>query len=236
MRDTAHFDLHQFANRKAQPVAAHVTADGIESNSLSFDDYARSHCFQHKLFASRRTPPSWAFNLRDLGLLLARFLERRAGIICPRIDTPQRRVVHAHSKSLSSIPANAAVLSRMSADYVTAKNAGEEARARVIERQIRTLDGKLVLDQHGPTLIVGIVWYYYRCGYSSVDTAAALNHAVSPVGVRQVAHRLERLWERMQNGTDKKPAAKMMPAEREIKRAQSRAYSARTGNTCGPTA
>jgi hypothetical protein len=222
MRDAARFDRYQF-DRKALPVDAHVTADGIESNALSFDDYDKAHCFTHKLFASRRnTPPSWAMNLGELGLLLARYFERRAGIICPRIDTPQRRVIHAQSKILAAIPAQVAVLDRLSREFVTAKNTGD-TRAGVLEKQIRSLDGKLCIDKRGPALIVGIIHYFFRVGYDSVETAAALNHAVSPVGCRQIASRLTRLWEQMQDGTDRKPK----PAE--IRKAKSRAQWERSG-------
>lgn len=222
MRDAARFDRYQF-DRKALPVDAHVTADGIESNALSFDDYDKAHCFTHKLFASRRnTPPSWAMNLGELGLLLARYFERRAGIICPRIDTPQRRVIHAQSKILAAIPAQVAVLDRLSREFVTAKNTGD-TRAGVLEKQIRSLDGKLCIDKRGPALIVGIIHYFFRVGYDSVETAAALNHAVSPVGCRQIASRLTRLWEQMQDGTDRKPK----PAE--IRKAKSRAQWVKSG-------
>jgi hypothetical protein len=138
--------------------------------------------------------------------------------MCPRIDSPERRVMFAQTRIIADRPVFVARLDRLSAEYVELKNAGSDPeRLRVLETQIRALDGKLSIDERGPALIVGIVHYYFRCGYDSPETCAALNHAVSPVGVRQIANRLEKLWERMQNGTDRKPK----PAE--LRNAKTRA-------------
>jgi hypothetical protein len=220
MRADARFDLHQFANRKAHPVEAHQTADGgIESTCLSFGDYASMQTHSRAPFAGRTTtPPSWALNLRQLGCLLARYMERRAGIVCPRVGTPQRRIVHAQTKILAAIPANVALLDRLCREADVRNTDTTRERRRVLEAQIKALDGKLVIDKQGPSLIVGIVHYFFRCGYDSPQTCAALNHRVSPVSVRQIASRLTQLWERMQNGTDHKPK----PAE--IRKAKTRAW------------
>lgn len=190
--------------------------DGSYQDGLSFDDYSRGHQFQHKLFESRSSnPPSWAVNLRELSLLFARCLELRAGINHPRIDTPERRIVCAQNKILRDMPNQVAVLDKMVAERMAST---DPERRRVLERQIRTLDGKLVIDQRGPALIAGIVFYFFRCGYSAPETSTALKGIISPVGVRQMAHRLEQLWQKMQSGQDKKPK----PVERA--RACRRAY------------
>jgi hypothetical protein len=206
MRADARFDLHQFANRKAQPVEAHQTADGgIESTCLSFGDYASMQTHSRAPFAGRTTTPSWASNLRQLGELLARYMERRAGIVCPRVGTPQRRIVHAQTKILAAIPSNVALLDRLCKEADVRNTDTTPERRCVLQAQIKALDGKLVIDKHGPSLVVGIVHYFFRCGYDSVETCAALNHRVSPQAVRQIASRLSQLWQRTQDGTDKKP-------------------------------
>jgi hypothetical protein len=142
-------------------------------------------------------------------------MERRAGIICPRIDSPERRVVFAQAKILKGVPSRIATLDKLIAERMAST---DPERLRALETQIRALDGKLTIDERGPALIVGIVHFYFRCGYDSVETSAALNHVVSPVGVRQIAYRLTQLWKRMQNGTDKKPT------KDELRKAKTRAW------------
>lgn len=182
-------------------------ADGSYASGLSFDELARCHtASKSALFKGRDGCPPWASNLRSLGLLLARYFEKRAGFKHPRIDSPERRVVHAVSKILADVPANVALLDRLTAEYITTKDV-DAARARVLERQIRSLDGRLVIDKGGPSLIVGIIYWWGRMGYDSSETSVALHHQVSPVAVRQIASRLTHLWEKMQNGTDQKPNA-----------------------------
>lgn len=203
MRNDVHYDSHQFANRRVRPVEAHATADGFESTGLAFDDYSRCQISNHGSFASRPvTPPSWAVNLRELSLLLARSLELRAGIHHPRIDTPERRIVYAQNKILRDMPNLVAALDNMVAERMAST---DPERRRELERQICSLDGRLVIDKRGPALIAGVVFYFFRCGYDSRETSAALKGIISPVGVRQMTHRLEQLWQKMQSGQDKKP-------------------------------
>lgn len=193
--------------------------DGSFKDGLDFSDYTRCQTQTNSgLFKGRTGCPSWASNLRELGELLARYMERRAGYTCPRVGTPQRRIIHAQTKIIADRPARIATLDKLTAEYMALKTAGTDPdRLRVVERQIRALDGKLVIDKHGPSLVVGIVQYYFRCGYDSVETAGALNHVVSPVGVRQITHRLTQLWEQMQDGGDRKPS------KDELRKAETRA-------------
>jgi len=193
--------------------------DGSFKDGLDFSDYTRCQTQTNSAFFKGRAGcPSWASNLRQLGELLARYMECRAGIMCPRIDSPERRVMFAQTRIIADRPVFVARLDRLSAEYVELKNAGSDPeRLRALETQIRALDGKLTIDERGPALIVGIIHYYYRCGYDSPETCIALNHAVSPVGVRQIANRLEKLWQRMQDGTDK------MPKPAELRNAKTRA-------------
>ena len=197
------------------PVEAHPTADGYESTGLSFDDYSRCQISSHGSFESRPvTPPSWAVNLRELSLLLARFLELRAGIHAPRIDKPERRIVYAQNKILKATPKWIASLDKLIAERMAST---DPERRRVLETQIRSLDGRLVIDQRGPALIAGVIFYFFRCGYSAPETSAALKGIISNVAIRQMAFRLERLWKLMQSGQDKKPTRE------EICRARRRA-------------
>src|SRR5713101_6357931 len=161
--------------------------DGTYEDGLDFSDYSRAHTESHKFFKGRAAPPSWCLDLRKMGELLARYMEGRALMQCPRLDTPEKRVVYAQNRILARMPQRIATLGKVSHEYVELKNAGgDSGRLRVLERQITTLDGSLVVDQSGPVLIVGIIHYFFRCGYSSPETSAALKHMVSPRSVRQI--------------------------------------------------
>jgi hypothetical protein len=196
-------DTCQFA-RLSHPVEAHATADGFASNGISFDDYEKMQCTSRKLFASRRTPAAWAINNDQLALLLARAYELRAGIFLPGTGSPQDRISFALSKIKSGAPALIALLDRLCGDFVSANNAGDYERAQAIERQIRTVDGRLCIQKR-PAILVGVIHYYLKVGYSSVETSQALRGELSPRAVRQIASRLTALWQRMQDGTDRQP-------------------------------
>lgn len=183
-------------------------------------DYARMQTATKAAFFHGRskTPPTYATDVRKIGELLARYFELRAGIYKPSIGSTQWRLVRAQKKILASLPHKAATLDKLSLEYVTLKNAGTDPdRQRELERQIRTLDGELVIESRGPFLIVGVINYFLRCGYNSSETSTALHGLVSPVNVRRIAARLTKLWEKMQNGTDAKPT------KSEVRRAKHRA-------------
>ena len=117
-----------------------------------------------------------------------------------------------------SPPRQEALLQSLCKRYVAAKNAGDLKTASVLERQVRSLDGSLVIDKRGPAVVCGIIHYFFRVGYNSKETALALKHVASPCAVRQVAWRLNHLWERMKSGND------LPPKPAEIARAKSRAW------------
>lgn len=193
--------------------------DGSYEAGLSYDDHQRGHIETHKLFNGRdRAHPTWCLDLRKMGLLLARYMENRANIK-PRIDTAEKRVVYAQKRILKIVPAMIARLDRLQEERLTLMAAGGDPnRIRGLEKAIRSLDGEIIVAQRGPSLIVGVIHFYFRCGYSSPETSAALKHMLSPQSVRQIAFRLERLWKKMQACEDWKPTKK------EIKAAHSRAY------------
>jgi hypothetical protein len=190
--------------------------DGSYQNGLSYDDYSRGQRKEHKLFESRSsTPPSWAVNLKEMSFLLARYFELRALISRPRIDTPERRIIYAQNRILSRIPSWIATLDKLVAELAAS---ADPERRRVLESRIRTIDTQICVDQRGPALICGIIFYFFRCGYDSGETAAAIKHVISREGIRQIAHRLEKLWQKMQSGNDKKPKPE------EVRRARVRMY------------
>jgi len=202
------------------PVSAHFEADGeAHGNGISFQDYEAMQTQTKALFKGRHAPPSWAVNLRELKLLLARYIEKRALVLCPRIDTPERRTVFAQRKTLKEIPALISRLDRLSEERMALIAAGGDPdRISALTKIIRSLDGEIIAAQKGPVLVCGVIHHFFRCGLSSAETSAALNHMISPPNVRQMASRLEKTWKQMQDGTDKKPTP------REFRRAHRHAY------------
>ena len=120
----------QFANRKSQPVSAHITATGWLSNGLSFQDYSSMHIRTRKSCGERRLPtPAWALNNPMLRRVLVAFLEERAFSKKERAKLRKKaglkeRLNHARAKIISKRPAAILVLDRLCAQYVEIKNNG----------------------------------------------------------------------------------------------------------------
>ena len=125
-----HANEIQFANRKSQPVAAHITATGWLSNGLSFQDYANMHVRTKKSCGERRlATPIWAMNNPMLRRVLVAFIEERAFSKKERAKLRKKagmkeRLNHARAKIISKRPAAMVVLDRLCAEYVEIKNNG----------------------------------------------------------------------------------------------------------------
>ena len=65
-----------FGNRYRQPVSVEFHADGVvTATGFSFEEYAFAQTRVRKMHGERRLEtPSWAFNLSEQRLLLARFM------------------------------------------------------------------------------------------------------------------------------------------------------------------
>jgi hypothetical protein len=185
------FDLYQFADRKAYPASAETC--------IAFADYERMHTERHKLAPERKLDaPLWAYNESALRELLLRFLEGRAFL--KRIQptgTQTERLARACAKLNERVPKKIEVLRDRCRRYVEMRNsdAPDAELLRMAGIEIRNLDTEIRTTARLAEIVCGVVFFYYRCGLNSVDTAERLH--LSPCGVRQILWRLARTWERM---------------------------------------
>lgn len=188
------------------PVSAKLAADGeFESVGLSFNDYERMATTHHRLDSSRRLPkPEWATNDAMLRKLIVRYMEVR-GMVGgafnrrPGTGTDDERIKHAQAAIIARLPRRTATLDRLCKEYVELKRNGRNPqRAKMLEELIEGLDTYIRCSQEdgGMKLTVGIVAYYYRMGYNSVETAAAMK--IKPPLVRRTCWQLENVWKRME--------------------------------------
>jgi hypothetical protein len=137
----------------------------------------------------------------------------------PKIGTPEWRLKMALRKLQKGLPRKSKTLRDLNYEYVTMKRQGADAeRLQKLELNIRTLDGEIRMDLRGEAPVVALIYFQFRLGYNSCQTAAELG--MRPQSVRQIAFRLTALWKKMQNGQDRKPS------KREIENAASRARRA----------
>lgn len=192
-----------FGNRYKNPVSVEFHAGGeVVSTGFSFEDYHFAQTRVQKQSGERRLPtPSWAFNFSEQRLLLARFMEWRAGIIRPRIDTPEKRLRYAYRRYMRVfVPSLRNRLERLCHEFVTCQ---DPKRRRTLEIEIESIDTQLRVAKQGPALIVGIIHHYFGAGLDSVGTAAEFG--IRPPSVRQIIWRLHKTWRAMVDGTDRKP-------------------------------
>jgi hypothetical protein len=219
--NTLNFDGHQFEGlRTTFAVSArYMGLDRWESPGLTFDDYSSMHGHKQVQFHGRdhRIMPSFALNVSEMKLLVARYFELRASIIRPKVGTPEWRLKMALRKIQKNIPRDRELMARLNREYVVLKRQGADpVRLRKMENVIRTLDGEIRMALRGEAPVVALIYFHFRLGYNSVQTASELG--ILPMNIRQLAFRLTHLWERMQSGQDRKPS------KREVANAQVREH------------
>jgi hypothetical protein len=185
------FDPHQFSRPRA-PVHADYAGNGaFSSTGLSFDDYKRMRKGGHVPCRGRRAaPPCWAVNDKELRAVLARFIERRAGLLRPQSGSYAQRIRRARAQLKSRAPAQSALLDRLCRDYVAAKRKPNASRLREREVQIENLDTRLRMIDPLP-IAARLVYLYHRCGLDSVQVATVMH--LKPPHVRMILWRLERV-------------------------------------------
>lgn len=205
-----------FGNRGKKPVSVEFHADGeMTATGFSFEEYNFAQTRTRKMTGERRLPtPSWAFNLKEQRELLARFWEQRAGIRCPRIDTPAKRLRYAYRKYMRDYyPKFLTTMKRLCEELVACN---DPKRRRELEIEIQGLDTQLRTARQGPGTIVAIIHNYYAVGLDSPGTGAEVG--IHPMVIRQTLWRLHKLWRSMCDGTDRKPK----PKEIELAKARER--------------
>jgi hypothetical protein len=205
-----------FGFRYQNPVSVAFHAGGeVTSTGLAFEDYQFAQTRVRKTCGERRLPtPSWAFNISEQRLLLARFMELRAWIKYPRIDTPEKRLRYAFRRYMRVyVPSMRNSLEKLCHELVVCK---DPKRRRTLEIEIRSIDMQLRTAERCPAIVAAIVHHYYGAGLDSVGVGAELG--IRPVSVRQTLNRLHKTWAKMAAGTDFKPTPK------EVRRAQRNEY------------
>jgi hypothetical protein len=188
------FDPHQFAARRAMPCSAET--------ELAFTDYMNAmHTDQRKLAPGRtNSAPHWAYNESAFRELLVRYLEARAFMNRTQpheTGTQRERLERACAKLRERVPEKIETLRGICQRYVALKNSDAPDREQLarLETEIKNLDRDIRTTARLAETIVGVSFYYFRCGLTSVETAERL-HLSSP-GVRQILYRLARTWQRM---------------------------------------
>lgn|GEM_PF-2726948 len=196
------FDNHQFAGRK-RSVYARYTPQGWETSGLGFSDFSwyhhgsgagNMHTVRRKQRQERRLDtPSWAVNDGELCEVILKFCERRvlmsrnpahvaaaaAGLTqTERID----RIRQIELKRATDCERNLMGLRER-------WKSEPEARKPQLEIQIGNMDTQLRFLRLGNLAIAaGVVYLYYRLGYTSVEVAQELK--IKPPHVRQILARL----------------------------------------------
>jgi hypothetical protein len=213
---TLHFDGHLFDGLNLRNPHSHYPVrvrymglDRWDTTGLSFDDFASMHRESKVQFHGRdhTAVPTFALNVPEMKLLLARFFECRAGWRTPKIGEPEWRLKMALRHIQKNVPKDHARMVRLNREYVELKRqGGDTERLRELENTIRSLDGEIIMARRGAAPIVALIYFHFRLGYNSVQTANELR--MTAQSVRKIAFRLTKLWNKMKDGQDAQPSAK----------------------------
>lgn len=186
------------------PVSAEYEGNGeFSSPGIAFSDYSRMSTYSHKLERARRLEtPEWALNENKLRALMINYIEDRAyqAAYANREGTEKERLARAVQKLSERNKLLTKTLGPLCKEYVTLKNATPHSdedlrRLRKLEIAIEGTDSTIRTNAEITTRVAGVIYYYYRLGYSSVDTAAPLG--MKPPAVRVMLGRLHDTWANM---------------------------------------
>lgn len=171
------------------PVHAVFDGHDFTSNGIAFEDYARMQTHQRKLASGRRYEmPSWAANDEQTCGVIARSMEGRAGLRVPKESTDNKERLEAAQRLLKTQePQLVARLDGLCKRFVELKNDNNEY-APYLGIQIEGLDTQLRLLDRTAEMLASAIYFYWRCGYTSVETGQQLG--IKPTHVRQTTSRL----------------------------------------------
>ncbi|MGH9737329.1 MAG: hypothetical protein ACRD4X_01925 [Candidatus Acidiferrales bacterium] len=178
-----------------------------QETRIAWADYGRMHIGgKSQRNGKRDASPAWAFDDTVLRELITLFCERRvflrwgASYAAPPGTSHVERLRFAQAKEMERLAIKRQWLDRMIDEHHRATHNGESAkRIADLEREIQNLDSDLVLTQRGiPTVVVGIVYYYFRLGMNSVEVAEQLQ--LRPPHVRIIVYRLKLLHKKLVAG------------------------------------
>jgi hypothetical protein len=172
------------------PVYAEFIGGEIYSPNISFDDYSRMTTQLHKLTPNRRYDmPAWAVNDEPTCAVIARSMEGRAGLRVPPCGaTDKERLQKAQQVLKTKEPQLVARLDGICKRFVEAKNNDAAEVAVALGIQVENIDTQLRLLDHTTEMLAGVIYFYWRCGYTSVETGQQLG--IKPPHVRTTTTRL----------------------------------------------
>lgn len=185
------FDFHQFYDR-ARFKAPLAYSDLQAMNVKRVGD---------KKPMRRLETPEWSRSDELVREVIVAYLEGRSfqtgkgkGSLLERLEQCRRTAkkhVPAKKKELEDrIERYRELVHTPNTDALTAK------KLRNLEVQIQNLDADIFLCERGPEIVNAVAYLYYRLGWDSVSVAEELR--LKPPHVRQILHRMNRTWRRMQ--------------------------------------
>lgn len=187
-----HFDLHQFAGRRAMAVSATSKGrDDWDSTGLSFGDFSGMHVYSRKKMPQRRVPvPAWATDRKQTTELILKACENRF-YIDDHSGTTAERLARIAKKSGAYLPTMRQTLVDLESKYHIRQVEGA-TNLEAIEVEIQNIDTQIVLAKRGiPAVMNAVVYCYYRLGWNS--STIAEEFGIKPPMVRIWLYRLNHL-------------------------------------------
>ena len=192
------FDRFQF-EKSSRAIYARYTPQGWETSGLGFSDFARHNNgagsmrvhWRESRRQRRLDTPSWATNDAELREVLLKFCERRVLVSLKRVAavaglTQEERVNRVRQLELMRAKECEQNLIALRQRW---KTEPEETKPK-LETQITNFDTQLRdLRRGNLALAAGVVYFYFRLGYHSVEVARELG--IKPPHVRQILARLD---------------------------------------------
>jgi hypothetical protein len=158
------------------PVHSSFIGGEIKSTGIAFEDYTRMGMERHSLSSWRRyAVPVWAINDDQLCAVLARSMEERAGFRKGQAGMDKERMARAQQQLEKMRPELVARIDRLCARFVAAKREGaDNVTVALYGQKVEEVDTQLRLLSDISKILAGVVYFYWRCGYTSVETGQQL--------------------------------------------------------------
>jgi hypothetical protein len=191
-----------YDRRRHAAVSAHIEAGGeVVSTGIAFSDYQNMSTKSRAATYRQKSTPEYAVDNNKMRALLVRFVESRAfskkRIAAVFSGSDAHRLRRAHQAVLADVPRLEALATRLCVQYVEAKTGGRpKSFLKSAAIEIEIIDSQIIMSRKLPEIIVGVIYRSYCAGENSVEVAQALG--LKPPAVRQLLHRLSKVWKKMQ--------------------------------------
>lgn len=214
--------------RRQQELPVHLperdAADGTFERGLAFDDLERCNIFSHKggLREKCLPIPTWTLNDDATRRVVLHYMEKRT---CSKaIGTDRERLVRVLRKMRDSAALLTAQLDRMCGEYVAHLECSAAwclRRRRVLDLQIKVLDGRLIFCAQ-PELFYNIIIAFYRTRLMSREIGEKFG--ISKECVRTILSRMNSRARALGYAAPKKVVAS--PEVRRMRKQMAAAYRA----------